>query len=115
MVDVFLDKVHGKMSWIANRNLLCEFKVPMNKVGEFMAIERMAGIPWHVEKMIRQEGDLRRHRSRCIYYDKKKSHCSKVIGKCIGAAHCNYYEEECVEAVSLPNHIVADKEDFQGV
>lgn len=58
-----------------------------------MAIERMVGIPWHVEKMVRQEGDARRHKSRCIFYRKSDSYCPKVVGKCRGAAHCNYYEE----------------------
>lgn len=80
-----------------------------------MAIERMVGSSWHVEKMVRQEGDPRRHRSRCIYYDKKNSHCPKVVGKCVGAAHCSYYEEECIDEISIPKHVVAEKEAFQGI
>ena len=80
-----------------------------------MAIERMVGSPWHVEKMVRQEGDPRRHRSRCIYYDKKNSHCPKVVGKCVGAAHCTYYEEECIDEISIPKHVVAEKDAFQGI
>lgn len=31
----------------------------------------MTGSPWHVEKMVREEGDAKRHKSRCIYYQKK--------------------------------------------
>ena len=104
-----------KTSWLASRNLLCEFNASMNKAGEFMAIERMVGSPWHVEKMVRQEGDPRRHRSRCIYYDKKNSHCPKVVGKCVGAAHCSYYEEECIDEISIPKRVVAEKEAFQGI
>lgn len=59
-----------------------------------MAIKRvMSGSPWHVEKMVRKEGDSRRHRSRCIYYNKSNKYCTKVVGKCVGSAHCSYYEE----------------------
>lgn len=43
--------------------------------------------------MVRQEGDSRRHRSRCIHYNKNNSYCSEVVGKCVGAAHCSYYKE----------------------
>lgn len=28
----------------------------------------MTGSPWHVEKMVREEGDAKRHKSRRIYY-----------------------------------------------
>ena len=59
-----------------------------------MGVERMVGIPWHVEKMARKYGDPRRHRSRCIYFTRSTSYCSKVCGKCRGAAHCDYYEED---------------------
>ena len=76
----------------------------------------MTGSPWHVEKMVRQEGDSRRHRSRCIHNDKKNSHCSKVVGKCIGAAHCSYYEE-CQTQGEEATKVVNDenKSDFKGI
>lgn len=82
-----------------------------------MGIKRvMTGAPWHVEKMVRKEGDPRRHRSRCIYYNKSTGHCPKVVSKCVGAAHCNYYEE-CRVDETEPIHVnvVMDKSDFQGV
>ena len=57
----------------------------------------MTGTPWQPEKMVRQEGDSRRHRSRCVYYDKETKHCPKVVSKCVGAAHCIYYKENIIE------------------
>ena len=81
------------------------------KVGEFMGINQvMVGCPWHIEKMVREEGDPRRHRSRCIYYSKESSHCSKIVSKCGGAAHCNYYEEKRVV-----EPVISDKKAFHGI
>lgn len=56
-------------------------------------INRLTGIPWHVERYARKDGDDRRHRSRCIYYHKPDAYCSQIVGKCRGAAHCSYYTE----------------------
>ena len=53
----------------------------------------ISGTPWHVERFTRAEGDERRHRSRCKYYHKEDSYCSKEIGRCRGAAHCKFYQE----------------------
>ena len=58
-----------------------------------MGVKHMTGTAWHVEKAIRAEGDERRHKSRCIFYNKESGHCKKVVGKCCGSAHCQYYEE----------------------
>jgi len=59
-----------------------------------MAYDKMiSGTPWHVEKFTRAEGDSRRHRSRCIFYDKANKVCAKTVGKCYGTAHCKYYKE----------------------
>lgn len=58
----------------------------------------MTGIGWHVEKMERQEGDDRRHRSRCVHYSgKKDAHCSYYSEKCRGAAHCSHYSEKIID------------------
>ena len=56
-------------------------------------VNRMTGAPWHVEKMGRQEGDERRHRSRCKYHRKNDNYCSKRFGVCVGSVHCSNYEE----------------------
>ena len=54
----------------------------------------MTGTPWHVENMTRAEGDPRRHRSRCVYYIKDGTYCSKLGFRCFGSAHCEYYKEK---------------------
>ena len=54
-------------------------------------VRRMEGTPWHVEYMRREEGDARRDRRRCIKFRKEGSYCSIYFGKCIGSAHCPYY------------------------
>ena len=56
-------------------------------------LSRLTGTPWHVERMVREEGDSRRHRSRCKFYRKHDSYCSQLVGRCMGSAHCDYYEE----------------------
>lgn len=58
-----------------------------------MGVEKMVGTPWHVERMHRQEGDDRRHKSRCEYYCLGNNNCEKRHGKCIGSAHCEEYKE----------------------
>jgi len=61
-------------------------------------LNRLTGTVWHVERFERQEGDDRRHRSRCVNYKgKPDGYCSYYCGKCRGAAHCNHYEEKAVE------------------
>lgn len=55
-------------------------------------LARMEGTPWHIEHFEREEGDERRHKSRCIYHNKDGT-CSYFMGKCRGAAHCNPYKE----------------------
>ena len=59
-----------------------------------MAYDKLiSGTPWHVEKFTRADGDPRRHRSRCIFYDKANKLYAKTVGKCYGTAHCKYYKE----------------------
>ena len=54
----------------------------------------MSGVPWHVETIRKEEGDDRRHRSRCAYYNKETHQCSKLFGmQCVGSAHCDIYKE----------------------
>ena len=56
-------------------------------------LSQMQGSPWHVEKLSRKPGSKRRHRNRCINYNRSKEYCSIQIGRCIGSAHCRYYKE----------------------
>ena len=60
-------------------------------------LNKMAGTPWHIEKMHRKEGDGKRHRSRCIYYDCMEPSCKKRMLKCKGSAHCDFYTEKIVQ------------------
>ena len=48
------------------------------------AKQTMTGCVWHTKKMVRQDGDEKRHKSRCKFYRKSDSYCSKVVGKCTG-------------------------------
>lgn len=60
-------------------------------------LTRLTGTPWHTEKMTRSDGDERRHRSRCEFYDKKAKYCSQTLSVCYGASHCLYYQEKIEE------------------
>ena len=62
--------------------------------------QNMTGSPWHVERMHRSEGEDRRHRHKCIYYDAKTGQCSKLLIKCFGSAHCISYREEVPDSLS---------------
>jgi len=42
-------------------------------------LERLTGSPWHVEKMTRQEGDEKRHKSRCTNSGLKEYRMQEVI------------------------------------
>lgn len=76
----------------------------------------LTGTVWHTEKFVRQEGDPRRHRSRCVNYDSKTKHCSYMCGQCVGAAHCSHYKEQ---VVAQPNPTVKPqgqpRMEFSGV
>lgn len=72
--------------------------------------KKLTGTAWHVERMTRQEGDPRRHKSRCIYYASKSKSCDYNNGACIGSAHCMKYKERIVEEkqseiVNSPNPV----------
>lgn len=56
------------------------------------------GTPSHIGYLKMKEGDVRRHRSRCAEYDKKKNVCMCVKSPyftihCGGASHCKFYCE----------------------
>ena len=56
-------------------------------------LNKMSGTPWHIEKMHKKDGDGRRHRSRCIYYEHTDQSCNRRMFKCKGSAHCEFYKE----------------------
>ena len=55
--------------------------------------QSMTGSPWHVERMHRKEGDAKRHKNKCVYFDKERGFCSSKRIKCFGSAHCDKYSE----------------------
>ena len=57
-----------------------------------MGVNRMTGSPWHAERVHRKEGDDRRYKGRCEYYEYNSDYCSYRSGKCIGSAHCTKYK-----------------------
>ncbi len=56
-----------------------------------MGVKHLAGTPWHKEQMHRQEGDDRRYKGRCKYYEYDGNGCKRRCGRCIGSAHCEEY------------------------
>lgn len=57
-----------------------------------MSIERLTGTPWHLERVHREEGDERRYKGRCKYYQYNKNYCKYKFRRCTGSAHCDEYE-----------------------
>ncbi|WP_026668141.1 hypothetical protein [Butyrivibrio sp. AE2005] len=60
-------------------------------------VSKLTGTPWHVEKLTRNEGDERRHKSRCKYYRKKDSYCKYQYIECRGSRYCKYYKTNEIE------------------
>lgn len=75
-------------------------------------VSELTGTPWHVEKLTRNEGDERRHKSRCIYYRKKDSYCKYQYIECIGSRYCQYYKAKEIEEVSWDTNATVKKKDI---
>lgn len=75
-------------------------------------VSELTGIPWHVEKWTRNEGDERRHKSRCIHYRKKDSYCKYLYIECIGSRYCQYYKAKKNEEVSRDTNATVKKKDI---
>lgn len=62
-----------------------------------MGINELTGTSWHIGAL--HKTDDRRHKSRCIYYDKSTFYCTTTASpyydrKCSGSAHCEYCNTE---------------------
>ena len=71
---------------------------------EYNNLNQRMGTPSHIEYLKMADGDKRRHRSRCVEYDKKKEVCMCVKSpyftiRCGGASHCKYYAEHNEEEI----------------
>ena len=62
-------------------------------------LNRLTGVPWHIEKWHLAEGDSRRHCHRCVFYRRGDKFCSKIGRKCYGSAHCEHYSETSVNEI----------------
>lgn len=60
-----------------------------------MRLREFSGTPWHKERYSREEGDDKRHRSKCIYFRKCDKYCIERFETCIGSAHCPNYKVKC--------------------
>ena len=77
-----------------------------------MGLNQLTGTPWHVDKFTREEGDKRRHRTRCTHYsDRGCSYCTLYGERCHGTAHCAFYEEK--EPQSEDNHEIQPQHKTQ--
>ena len=63
---------------------------------------QLTGSPWHVEKWTREEGDDRRHKSRCVYFERARNYCNRNYSRCCGSAHCKYYKVVDNEEIAEP-------------
>lgn len=79
-----------------------------------MNLSRLAGTPWHAERVHRGEGDSKRHKSRCEYYKSMTNECEKRNGKCIGSAHCVEYKELSRYALANRKRAKAAKDSDDG-
>lgn len=64
----------------------------------FKRVNESIGTPSHIEYLKMSENDTKRHKSRCVEYDKKKKVCMCVRSpyftmKCGGSSHCKFYAE----------------------
>lgn len=76
-----------------------------------MGISQLQGTPWHLEQVHRKDGDERRHKSRCQFYNPLTKQC-KDRWECRGSRYCQEYiqlseedfrqrQEEAAEAKRL--------------
>lgn len=75
-------------------------------------VSELTGTPWHVEKLTRNEGDERRHKSRCIYYRKKDSYCKYQYIECMGSRYCQYYKAKKIEETSADIDVPVKRKDI---
>lgn len=60
----------------------------------YIGISKNIGTPMHVGYLKKKSKEKRRHKVRCIYYDKVEKLCKWFMFKCIGSSRCNKYHEK---------------------
>jgi|GEM_PF-4974446 len=73
------------------------------------SIKRMTGTSWHVNILSKKEEDNRRHKSRCVFYNKENGFCSKIVSRCPGSAHCKYYSENAQKSKTEQDKYVTQR------
>ena len=56
----------------------------------------------HLEYLRKEEGDEKRHKTRCSHYC-ANNYCTVWSGKCRGSAHCEFYKEKGDEKINENN------------
>lgn len=79
-----------------------------------MALGQLTGTPWHVGKFTRAEGDDKRHRSRCQFFE--NGLCLKLERRCHGSARCDSYQVRSADfKQELPSfRSVLEKQFYRG-
>ena len=80
-------------------------------------VNLLQGEACHLEFLRMEEGESKRHRARCIYFNKKNEYCSAFCGKCRGSSHCDKYSERLVIEKSHDSKRILDSElkAFSGI
>ena len=55
-------------------------------------ISRKTGTTMHIG-FLKSDGK-RRHKAKCIYYERVQKTCKKLVRKCVGSSHCKWYKEK---------------------
>lgn len=79
----------------------------------FKRVNETIGTPTHIEYLRMSDNDTKRHKSRCVEYDKKKKVCMCVQSpyftmKCGGSSHCEFYAETEATIESKPTSTLQD-------
>ncbi len=62
------------------------------RTNEYIKISKNIGTPCHVGYM--KSTEPRRHKARCIYYEKESKKCTYYLYKCVGSSRCEKYHEK---------------------
>ncbi len=62
-------------------------------------LSQLQGEYCHLEYLKREEGDEKRHKTRCSHHC-TNNYCTVWSGKCRGSAHCEFYKEKGDEEIN---------------
>lgn len=86
-------EVKSKLSDYDETYIQKPFKASIHEPdNRYIRISRNIGTPMHGE-YLKSDG-IRRHKARCIYYNKVGKLCNYFVRKCLGTSRCNEYKEK---------------------